>query len=63
MENRERHVGEIFERKEYNNRKAVWTSDLLCFYSRVTGVIQVRDGWSDYFYLDLKKAFHNVSHK
>ena len=37
-------------------------SNLLCFYDRVSDILQERDGWVDCIYLDLKKAFDKVSH-
>ncbi len=37
--------------------------NLMCFYSRVIDIIQEREGWGDYVYLDLKKAFDKVPHK
>lgn len=36
---------------------------MVCFYSRVTDVVQERDGWADAVYLDLKKAFDKVPHR
>ena len=38
-------------------------TNLLSFYSRVTDIIQEREGWVDCIYLDLKKAFDRVPHK
>ncbi len=37
-------------------------TNLLSFYSRVTNIVQERDGWVDCIYLDLKKAFDKVPH-
>ncbi len=34
----------------------------LNFSSRVTNIVQERDGWVDCMYLDLKKAFDKVPH-
>ncbi len=34
----------------------------MSFYSRVTNIVQERDGWVDCVYLDLKKAFDKVPH-
>ena len=38
-------------------------SNLLSFYDRVTKVLQEREGWVDYVYLGLKKAFDKMLHK
>ena len=38
-------------------------TNLLCFYDRVSEILQERDGWVDCVYLDFKKAFDKVSHK
>ena len=38
-------------------------TNLLSCYSRVTSVIQQRDGWVDCVYLDLKRAFDRVPHR
>ena len=38
-------------------------TNLISFYSRVTDIIQEREGWVDCIYLDLKKAFDRVPHK
>ena len=38
-------------------------SNLLCYYDRVTEIIQERDGWVDSIYLDFSKAFDKVPHK
>ncbi len=38
-------------------------TNLLCFYSRATDVVQERNGWVDCVYLDLRKAFDKVPHK
>ncbi len=38
-------------------------TNLISFYSRVTDVIQERDGWVDCSCLDFKKAFDKVPHE
>ena len=37
-------------------------TNLLSFYSRVTDVIQEKEGWVDSIFLDMKKAFDRVPH-
>lgn len=37
--------------------------NLVCYYSRVSDIIQEREGWADGVYLDLKEAFHKVPHR
>ncbi|XP_063852408.1 uncharacterized protein LOC135095489 [Scylla paramamosain] len=39
------------------------STNLICFYSRVTDIVQERDGWADGIYLDLRKTFDKMSHK
>ncbi len=38
-------------------------TNLFSFYSRVTDIVQERDGWVNCVYLDLKKALDKVPHK
>ena len=38
-------------------------SNLICFYDRITEIIQNREGWADSIYLDFSKAFDKVPHK
>ena len=38
-------------------------SNLLCYYDRVTDIMQNREGWVDSIYLDFSKAFDKVPHK
>ncbi len=38
-------------------------TNLISFYSRVTDIVQERDGWAGCVNLDLKKAFDKVPHK
>ncbi len=40
-----------------------FVTNLLSFYSRVTDIIQEREGWADCIYMDLKKAFDKVPHE
>ena len=37
-------------------------SSLLCYYDRVTEIIQEINGWADCIYLDFNKAFDRVLH-
>ena len=34
-------------------------TNFISFYSRVTDIVQARDGWMDCIYLDLRKTFDN----
>ena len=53
----------ILNEKQFGFRKGKsCVSNLLCFYSRVTDIVQEREGWVDSVYLDLKKAFDKVPH-
>ena len=38
-------------------------SNLLCYYDRVSEIMQDREGWVDSIYLDFSKAFDKVPHK
>ena len=54
---------EIVYERQFGFRSGVsCVSNLLCFYSRVIDIMQERNGWVDYAYLDLKKAFDQVPH-
>lgn len=39
----------------FRNGGSCVTTNLVCFYSRMTGIIEERDGWVDAVYLDLKE--------
>ena len=55
---------EMLNKRQFGFREgSSCVMNLLSFYSRVTDVIQERDGWVDCVYLDLKKAFDTVSHR
>ena len=53
----------ILSERQFGFRKGrSCVSNLLCFYSRVTDILQHREGWVDAIYLDLRKAFDKVPH-
>jgi len=55
---------EMLSEKQFGFRKGrSCVTNLLSYYSRVTDIVQERDGWVDCVYLDLKKAFDKVPHK
>ena len=53
----------ILSERQFGFRKGrSCVSNLMCFYSRVTDILQHREGWVDAIYLDLRKAFDKVPH-
>ena len=50
--------------KQFGFRQGIsCVSNLLCYYDRVTEIMQERDGWVDSIYLDFSKAFDKFPHK
>ncbi len=48
----------MLNERQFGFRKGkACVTNLLCFYSRATDVVQERNGWVDCVYLDLQKAF------
>ena len=55
---------EMLIKKQFGFREgSSCTANLLSFFSRVIDVTQERDGWVDFVYMDLKKAFDSASQK